>query len=82
MTYIDFHEWCVQGQSRPVSVVATAATGVYFETHACCAVELVELLVQMQTPESEPITLTYFLQVWPSLVALTQRTPSVSLCSG
>ena len=58
--------------------------GVYcFETHACCAVELVELLVQMQTPESEPITLTYFLQVWPSLVALTQRTPSsVSLCSG
>ena len=26
--HIDFHEWCVNGQARPVSVVATAATGV------------------------------------------------------
>ncbi|GBG32876.1 Inositol 2-dehydrogenase [Hondaea fermentalgiana] len=63
--HIDFHEWCVSGRARPVSVVASAATGVAKDIVAADTCEdTITLLVQWENRESGNLGTAVYTSSW------------------
>lgn len=50
--HIDFHEWCMENTSRPVSVTATASTGVASEKFGIACEDTITLTVQWENLDS------------------------------
>lgn len=46
--HIDFHEWCMENRSRPVTVTATASSGVAAEKFGISCEDTITLTVQWE----------------------------------
>ena len=60
--HIDFHEWCMENRSRPVSVTATASSGVAAEKFGISCEDTITLTVQWENlDESGSVVLVIFM---------------------